>query len=433
MKTNRYKELILSLSHQITAPHNRILVLFTIEGTIMMLINYMIAFNNNLFATRLGASDYELSLVNTLPQLVGMLVLIPGGIITDRMKNKRNMVVFSLAFLAACYVLIGFVPILGTYKLVAFLLLLAVSTGPMTIYTASWQAYFSDVVNIEERNNILSFRTAFTFLIGIIVPLCSGALLSSAETIGDKVKIHQVYFWIGTVLLLIQIFVLTRIKSKQVHAPSMISLKDLKTVFIDLIHNKRFLGFIFVALFFYVTWHIDWTLYFIGQVNYLKLNEAWLSYVNIGNAVIQFLTLGFWSRMNVKRGVRFGIIFGSLGLACFPISMILATSLPLAQGRVLFLILNTLSSFGMATVMLNILQCLLQVIPEKNKTLNIAIYTVLVTLSNAFMPLVGVTIYTKLGADLKAFHTIMWSIFGFRIIAASLWTLRWHLMKREEF
>jgi MFS family permease len=396
-----------------------------------MLINYLIGFNNNLFATRLGASDYELSLVITLPQLVGMLVLIPGGILTDRMKNKRSMVIFSLAFLAICYVLIGFVPILGSYKLVAFLILLAISTGPMTIYTASWQAYFSDVVTMEERNNILTFRTAFTFLMGIIIPFCSGALLASAGTVGDKIKIHQIYFWIGGVLLLTQIFVLTQIKSKQVHAPSMISLKDLKTVFTDLLHNKRFLGFIFVALYFYVTWHFDWTLYFIGQVNYLKLNEAWLSYINIGNAVMQFVTLGFWSRMNVKHGVRFSIIFGSLGLACFPLGMIIATSVPNAQGRVLFLIMNTLSSFGMATVMLNILQCLLQVIPEKNKTLNISIYTVLVTLSNAFMPLVGVSIYTRLGANLRALQMIMWMLFVLRLIAAGLWTLRWRLMRHE--
>ena len=41
----------------------------------MMLNNYLITFNNNLFATRLGASGYELSLVITLLQLVGMLGL----------------------------------------------------------------------------------------------------------------------------------------------------------------------------------------------------------------------------------------------------------------------------------------------------------------------------------------------------------------------
>jgi MFS family permease len=431
MKTNRYKELIYGIFHRFTAPHNRNLVLFTIEGTLITLINYLIGYNNNLFATRLGANDYQLSLVTTLPQLVGMLVLIPGGILTDRMKNKRSMVVIALSALTVCYIMIGFVPMLGSNRLIAFLLVLALSTGPMTIYTASWQAYFSDVVPIEERNKILTSRTAFTFLMGIIIPLGSGALLASATSVDDKIKIHQVYFWLAGILLLTQIFVLLRIKGKQGSTTQKIRLMDLKFVFHDLIQNKKFLGFIFVALYFYVTWHVDWTIYFISQVNYLKLNEAWLSYISIGNALMQFITLRFWSRMNVKRGVRFGIIFGSLGLVGHSLAMIIATSVPLPQGKIIFLILYTLASFAMPTIMLNILQCLLQVIPERNKTLNISIYTVLVTLSNAFMPLVGVSIYNRLGSNLQALHTIFWALVVLRLIAVVLWTLRWYLMRKE--
>lgn len=431
LKKYRYHELLKSFLYNISTPNNRILVLFTLEGMLITLVNNIIMLNNNLFATRLGASDFELGLVITLPQLIGMLVLIPGGIITDRMANKRNMVVTSLAALAVFYVMIGFVPAFGTYKLAAFLILLAISTGPMTIYNVSWQAYFSDIVNIDERNNILTFRTALTFLIGIVIPLGSGALLASAGTIGDKIRIHQVYFWIGAFLLLIQIYVLKQIKGKREITPSGITIKYLKAAIIELIHNRKFLGFVGVAMFFYVTWQIDWTLYFIGQVKYLHMNEAWLSYASIGNAVVQFLTLGFWSRMNVKRGVRFVMIFGNLGLAAFPLGMIISTSAPAAQGKLIFVILNTLASVGMAVIWLNVLQCLLQVLPEKNKTLNISIYTVLVTLSNAVMPLVGVSIYTFLGANLRALQTIFWLIFALRMASSGLWTLRWWKLRNE--
>jgi MFS family permease len=419
------------LKQEATVPRNRILILFTLEGMLITLVNNLIGLNNNLFATRLGASDYELSLVMTLPQLVGMLVLIPGGILTDRLVNKRSMVIAAISSLAVFYVMIGFVPALGTYSLGAFLLLLAISTGPMTIYNVSWQAYFSDVVTIEARNHILTSRTALTFLIGIIIPFGSGALLASAGTTGEKIMIHQAYFFIGAILLLIQIFVLKKIKSDQVHSPSGIAVKHLKSTIIELFHNKKFLGFVVVAMFFYMTWHLDWTLYFIGQVKYLKMNEAWLSYVSIGNAVIQFLTLGFWSRFNMKRGVRFGMIFGSLGLATFPVSMIIATSVPLPQGKMIFVIFNTCSSFAMAIIALNVLQCLLEVLPEKNKTLNISIYTMMVTISNAVMPIVGVAVYTRLGADLVALQTVFWIIFGLRIIASGLWAMRWLMLRKE--
>ncbi|HWT75848.1 MAG TPA: MFS transporter [Mobilitalea sp.] len=427
----RYHEIINLFIHNVTAPRNRILLLFTIEGILITLVNNIVGNNNNLFATRLGASDYELSLVTTLPQIIGMLVLIPGGILTDRMANKRRMVTASLALITVFYAVIGFVPFLSSYRLIIFLILIALSTGPMTIYNVSWQAYFSDIVNIEDRNSILTYRTSFTFLISIIIPLASGAILASAGTVGAKLRIHQAYFWMGAVMLLIQIFVLRQIKSSQEHSPSGLGIKNLKSALLELLHNKKFLGFVSVALFFYMTWQIDWTLYFIGQVKYLKMNEAWLSYVNIGGAVAQFLTIGFWSRLNVKYGVRFGIIFGTLGLSVYPIGMIMATSAPAAQGRVVFIIMHTIASLTMAVITLNVLQCLLQILPEKNKTLNISIYTVLITLSNAVMPLVGIMLYTHLGADLKALQTIFWIIFAARIVSTGLWTLRWWVLRKE--
>ncbi len=91
-KKLRYQKLIALLIHNVTAPGNRILLLFTLEGILITLVNNLVGNNNNLFATRLGASDYELSLVTTLPQIIGMLVLIPGGILTDRMANKREII-----------------------------------------------------------------------------------------------------------------------------------------------------------------------------------------------------------------------------------------------------------------------------------------------------------------------------------------------------
>lgn len=179
----------------IVAPRNRTLRLFTYEGILITLINNLVGGHNNLYAIRLGAGDFELGLVTMLPQLVGMLVLIPGGILTDRMKSKRDMVTSALFVVACVYVLIGFVPNFGSYRLGAFLFLLALSSAPMTIYNVSWQAYFSDVIHPNGRNNILAVRSSISFLIGITITLTTGALLSSAVTNADKIHLHQMFCW----------------------------------------------------------------------------------------------------------------------------------------------------------------------------------------------------------------------------------------------
>lgn len=414
-------------------PNNRILVLFAVEGLLITIVNNLVGNYNNLFATRLGANDFQLSLVTTLPQLVGMLVLIPGGILTDRMPNKRNMVILSLGIIAGIYFLIGFTPMLGSLKLIAFLTLISISTAPMTLYNISWQAYFSDVVVRDEyRNSILTVRNSINFLIGIIIPLACGALLAGADTLRQKLAWHQSYVWCACMLLILQINVLKQIHSQHNNVSSGIRINEIKTALIELGKNKRFLGFAFVALFFYMSWHIDWTIYFLGEVNYLGMNEAWLSYASIGNAVIQFATIGFWSRLNVKKGIRFSIIFGGIGLATFPITMIIATSLPSSYGKLAFVIMNSISSLAFAAINLNMQLLLLQVLPEKNKTLNISLYTMLVMLSNAFMPMAGVALYTWMGADLKAYHKVYLIIFVMRVTSAFLWFVRWWMMRKEE-
>lgn len=415
----------------ITSPRSKVMRLFTYEGILITLINNLVSSHNNLYATRLGAGDYELGLVTMLPQLVGMAVLIPGGILTDVLKNKRDMVITALFAVACVYIMIGFVPALGSYRLGAFLSLLALSSAPMTIYNVSWQAYFSDVVHPNGRNGILAVRSALSFLIGITISLTGGALLSSASSNTDKIRLHQIFLWSAAALLLLQIYVLKKVPGGTTEPSNRINLRELKDAFVDLLHNRRFLGFVGVALFFYLTWHIDWTLYFIGQTQYLGMNEAWLSYVSIGNAIIQFLTMGLWSRINSRRGVRFSIIFGNLGLAFCPLGMIISTSLQSPNAKLIFLIINTIFNITLATTSLNILQCLLQVIPEKNKTLNISIYTTLVMLSNGVMPFVGVYIYRVMGADIRALHMVFWVIFFLRLVSTGLWTLRWWKLRKE--
>ncbi|MDP4092930.1 MAG: MFS transporter [Bacillota bacterium] len=410
---------------------SRNIMLFTFEGVLITLVNNMINNNNNLFATRLGATDFQVSLVTSLPQFVGILVLIPGGILTDRMLNKRKMVIISLMCLTAAYIAIGFVPEMGKYRYFAFLILLSLSAGPMTMYNATWQAYFSDVVPLESMNRTYSVRIKGTFLISIIAPVFTGLLLASASSNSGKIRFHQSFFWAAGLLLIFQILVLKRITGGNVKSHEGIRFKDLIKTASGLAHNKRFMGFIGVALFFYMTWHTDWTLYFIGQVKYLKMNEAWLGYVNVGGALVQFLTISFWSRINEKTGVRFPIILGSLGLALCPMAMIIGTSIKSGMGATVFLILNTIFNFAYATVMLNILQCLIQVIPQVNKTLSISIYNALVTLSNAVMPIVGVQIYAAFGSDRKALQLTFLIVFTARIIATGLWALRWWRHRKE--
>jgi Major Facilitator Superfamily. len=407
------------------------IVWLAIEGALITLVNNLVAQNNNLFALRLNANDFQIGLVTALPQFVGLMVLIPGALWTDRLVNKRRMLISSLLLLSLVYLCLGFAPQMGESKLIFFLTLIALSSAPMTVYNISWQAYFSDVMADESRNRALTLRTRGTFIIGIVTPLITGVMLSSVKSNAGKIKFHQGFIWVACILLILQIMSLKKISGGDVGVQKGLALSDLRNVLRALAGNRRFVGFAGVALFFYLTWHVDWTVYYLGQIHYLKMNEAWLSYVTVGGALMQLLTLDFWSRMNKKLGVRFTIILAGSGLGVCTIAMMTAVSLPVSTGRVVFLVLHLVGNITIGIVMLNILQCLLQVIPETNKTLSISVYTVLVTLSNAVMPMVGVWAYTALGGTAQAMKIFYLMVLALRIVAIALWAIRWRMLRME--
>jgi MFS family permease len=216
------------------------------------------------------------------------------------------------------------------------------------------------------------------------------------------------------------------IKAVRHTEPKSISFYEIKKAMRSLLHNKQYLMFTGTAIFFYMTWHFDWTLYFIGQVNYLKMNEFLVGLTALGATAAQFLTMRFWSRRNEKHGVVLPVTFGILGLSLCPVAMITAVSMPSSIAPYAFLIFHFAASLPLATVTLNMLQCLLQVADEEYRSFSISIFTCLVCLSNAVMPVAGIALYHALGDDLNGLRYTFAIIFVLRIIAACFWLLRRH-------
>lgn len=408
------------------------MLLLTVEGGIYTLMTNLANNNNNLFATRLGANDFQLSLLSLLSQLVGMLVLIPGAIYTDRLQNKRKMVIFTLVVICGAFLLAAGSAFAGELRLTLFLICISLSAGANALYNSSWQAFFADAVPLRRRNACYSMRTRITFVIGIIVPLITGALLTAQETDGGKILMHQLFLVLAAGSCLLQVMVLRRVEGGTVGEPAGATMRDFFHAGWELARNRRFLGLAVVALLFYMCWHLDWTMYFIAQTRYVGLNELWLSISSGASALAQFITIGFWARRNERRGVRFGMVMGAFGLMLAPMAVIVPMALDLSVRPIVHVVLRAVCDLTCANVTLNILQCLLQVIGEKNRTLSIAVYTLLITLSNAFLPMAGVAIYTALGGDAQACIQFYWLTLVLRIGTTLFWLLRWRRLRGQD-
>jgi MFS family permease len=412
---------------------------YAMDGLLAALAVNIASNNNNLFALRLGAGDYQLSLVQFLPQIFTMLILIPGGLFAGSLHNKRRLIIGALITGAIGYLLCALSPffrftsslneLTSVYSIYFFLAFLAFAAGAMATYNISWQSFFPEVVGFKERNRVLTMRSHMDVFISIPLPLLVGTILLRTPAGRGKILVHQCFYLFAALFLVLAALNYRRIKAVRYSAPKRISFFEIKKAVKSLSHNRQYLLFIAPALFFYMTWHFDWTLYFLGQVTYLKMNEFQIGLTTLGATTAQFLTMRFWSRVNEKHGVALPVTFGILGLSLCPVAMIISTSLPVSIGRYVFLPLHAIVNLPLATTTLNMLQCLLQAADEENVSFSISVYTCLVCLSNAVMPVAGIALYRALGGDRNGLKYTFAIIFVLRIAAAGLWLLRWSHQK----
>ena len=412
---------------------NRTLLLFGIEGLLFQFVYSLAAGNGigtNLYATNLGATDTQISMVQLLSNLLAVALLLPAGIFADRTKNSKTMPVLILVFVGVMYFFYGTVPVMGEHRMVFFFLFVSLTAGLMAIYNAIWQAFFGDVTPLADRNRVYAFRNRFVFVISTIAPILLGTILTAMPDSEHKLGVLRVFFYLCGAINLLNAFVLSRIPGGRRSPEAMaqtpkFSFSAFSEVLRGLAHDKRFLIYFGSIMFFYMGWHLDWTMWYIGQTQYVGLTEAQLSWFSAACAVLQLLTLGLFARLNEKKSVHFSFLFCILSLVLCPVTMLVSGFTPAAARPAVFLIMGTLVCIPQGANNLCLVQMLLEVTPEKNRSLVVSLNMAFVTLSNALMPFVGVQIYNALGADYNAFLMFNTIAFIWRALALTLFVVRY--------
>jgi MFS family permease len=405
-------------------PRNRSLLAW--EGLAAAMVANLATAFASMFAARMGASDFQIGLVSSLPPVFGLAVLIPAALATDRMKNKRRMVEISILMLAACYLAVGLTPFLGEFRVWGMVGLFALSNAPAAIYGASWQAYFSDVVPPDLRNDYYARRTKLIFLTGAVVVLLTGLLLAYLpRTDGDRIHLYQLFFAIAFLASFLQIQLIRKVQGGDAPRPATEARHRLASSMRSLLHSRPFLAFSGLSLLLYVAWQMAWPLFFLTQVRYLGADEAWMSWIAVLTALLNMATTGYWSRFIARHGVRLTLVIGIIGLATSPFIYLVSTYLPASIALPALFVLTSLIGLTFPAFQLALFQCLLEVIGEDDKTLRIAIFYSMTLVSNILAPLFGVWMYTSLGSDRWALSMTMGLSTLLRLVAAGAFAVRW--------
>lgn len=273
--------------------------LFLSEGAAFTIVSAFSMNLTNLFLSRIGASDYEIGLYTMLTQLIGMFFLVPLALLGDRLKNKRRTMSAILVGIAVCFVAAAATPFLPRGTTMGLVVFAAVGSGSIALYTSLWQSFFADIIERNRLNAIYAARNRVAFLTNLVAGLLAGRILSSISSDNGKIRAHQILFLVAAGFAFIETAILSRIRggAKQAEETRPAFFRSVQVLF----QNKRFLVFLGAICFFYMTWKLDGTIFYLAQVQYIGLSEFWLSVSSAVNAIGQILTVGFWAKLNEKK------------------------------------------------------------------------------------------------------------------------------------
>lgn len=424
----RFRERYLPSLNEGPAPH--LSATLAMEGLLAAVVGNLATTYSQMFASRLGATDAQIGYVSSLPQLLALLVLIPGAMIASRSRDRRRPVELAIVVYGILYGIAGLSPWIGNLKVWFFIGAISLANAPLALYNATWQSYFSEIVPISMRNSYYARRTSMTFFAGIIIVQAVGLILGSAQSDNARIWLYQSCYWLAFIMAMLQMSVMRR-APHHIGEPASTRWSDLRAAGLEMIRCRGFVIFCAISIFFHMGWYMSWPLFFINQIDYLGANETWLALIAVPANILQWLTTRFWGRFVEKHGVRLTLVIGCLGLAANPMLSVAAAYFPEGWKLPGMLVLNLVCGATFSAFILSILQCMLEIVPARYRTINISVYTSILLLANTIAPLIGVRLYTLLGSDLRAMTFSMLISSVIRLVGTVFFFLRWRRMRRQ--
>ncbi len=366
----------------------------------------------------LGGSDYHFALLNAFPSMIAMLVLIPGAMIIDSAKNKLKTTLFVSFISRSFFLLYAFVPMLPReLQAISLVVLMGLRNAPESIWAIGYQSLVADVFPIDKLNVIIGTRNKYNNILSMGATLLLGTYLTLNESfpIGSLTLYKILFiFTFGVGILEIMQYKNFVYESKPVQKTESFGKKLLGTIQ-SLPKYPKYIKYCLTVIIFYLGWQMAQPLYSLYQLDVLKANEAWIGYLNITSALVQFLTTSMWMRLADKLGNRtiLGICMSLMALS--PFVYAISTTLPM------LLSMQLIVGSGMAGTITLLFNELISVTPDENRTLYISLFTFLTQFTSSFMPFIGILVKRAYTIQIALFASAALRFIGAIVL---LWAFR---------
>jgi MFS family permease len=331
---------------------------------------------------RLGGTDFEVGLLSSLPPLATMLSTLLGARWMSRVARPRRTALW--VFLAARSAWIGFAVInfaRGTWSPLLLVILVGLMNVPQAIGNVTWQALVTGLFPERVRPRAFSTRAMAASMAGIVVPLAGGWLIRQEPGVRGYPLVDLAAFG----LALVELFLFSRLRGDP---PIQTLPPNLLPAFRRLWQDRRFRGYTLASLPFYLGWVMAWPLFLRYQVDWAHATNLWMGLLPATNAAFATVAARLWGRLGERASPGLLLPIAIMGLSFVPFVYALHPNL---YG---LLVSNIIGGSMGAGVNLFLLLRLMQVTPESDRILGMALANTFIGTASVVGPLLSTFLST---------------------------------------
>lgn len=283
------------------------------------------------FLTRLGADNFAIGLLTSMPALAGLIFAVPLGQFLARQKNIVPWYSRSRFLVILCYTLTGLVPFFVTNQIVlAILLIWALATIPQTIVNLGFTIVMGEVAGPEGRLYLMSRRWSSLGITTAIVVVFAGLAL-------DRLPFpfnYQIVFIVLSLGGIVSFAFSSRINVPDQKPPSTPQVKkSLRERLQDwsdkLRAEKKFMTVIGSQFVYRFGLAFAVPLFPLYYVRVLNASDEAIGLIATVQGAVLMVAYYVWARVTKRRGVRFALLITTLAVAFYPIILSFTQQIPL--------------------------------------------------------------------------------------------------------
>jgi MFS family permease len=361
---------------------------------------------NSAYAIRLGAENFQVSLLSSIPALMAVIVSYPAGHFLQGRTKRMPWVLGSLLIYRASFLLVGFSPLLhflGIKPGMMAVLVLIVSSIPAHFFNVGWIAMLGEAIPEQRRAAVFTARNIINQVtVSIVVFLCGQWL--SRVTFPINYQVLYVFGFLTSMISMAYLFKLhvpnstiTKVEEdtpKHSNSPRALLgalVNSAKSFRQEMIDHPAFFRITRNTLLHGIGIWMAGPLYTLYYVRQLNASDAWLG---LNGTIVSLGTIAgysLWRWLMARWGEHISLKRTIVLIGIYPILVGLTPSLSVILA---FGILNGLISPGTNLAHFN---TLLRVTPDHARPRFTAIYITIMNIGAFVSPLISVAIANKIG------------------------------------